>query len=288
MFNTTLQDQVFQIPDSFLPLLNPGDPTSITIFGVGAGPRRQAPRERAPGRRDLHRRDDPGQHRDRRRPHARRLHPDRGRDRPDERLPAQHHRRGRRRRSRSSARSPARSTSPSSSATQRHRHRRPRLPDAATRSSIPGVQLNGVFMLELNTFSTTKSIQTFKIKQGRRTATSTASSTTLRATSWSRRRRSTSSAASSSSWPASWSSPTRCTSAPRSQFRIELAGADPGIELIVNGTMHSRPDRRHRRSSTAASGSTATASSPAFRSASSADFGSRDRPQVLASAACSR
>ncbi len=31
-FNTTLQDQTFMIPDAFLPLLPPGAPTSITIF----------------------------------------------------------------------------------------------------------------------------------------------------------------------------------------------------------------------------------------------------------------
>ena len=37
MFNTTLQDQVFQIPDAFLPLLKPGDPTSITIYASAPG-----------------------------------------------------------------------------------------------------------------------------------------------------------------------------------------------------------------------------------------------------------
>ncbi|HEX4527586.1 MAG TPA: hypothetical protein VH108_12695 [Gaiellaceae bacterium] len=37
MFNTTKQDQVFQIPDDFLPLLHPGDPTSITIFKSAPG-----------------------------------------------------------------------------------------------------------------------------------------------------------------------------------------------------------------------------------------------------------
>ncbi len=37
MFNTTLQDQVFQIPDDFLPLLHPGDPTTITIFKSAPG-----------------------------------------------------------------------------------------------------------------------------------------------------------------------------------------------------------------------------------------------------------
>ncbi|HEX6130266.1 MAG TPA: hypothetical protein VF044_00950, partial [Actinomycetota bacterium] len=37
MFNTTLQDQVFQVPDAFLPLLDPGDPTTITIYGAAPG-----------------------------------------------------------------------------------------------------------------------------------------------------------------------------------------------------------------------------------------------------------
>ncbi|MHC4396737.1 MAG: hypothetical protein ACYS1A_13895 [Planctomycetota bacterium] len=32
VFNTTLQDQIFTVPDSFLPLLEPGDPTSIEIY----------------------------------------------------------------------------------------------------------------------------------------------------------------------------------------------------------------------------------------------------------------
>ena len=32
MFNTTMQDQNFNIPDSFLPLLKPGDPTVINVF----------------------------------------------------------------------------------------------------------------------------------------------------------------------------------------------------------------------------------------------------------------
>ena len=34
MFNTTFQDQSFKIPDAFLPLLNPGDPTTIPIFAA--------------------------------------------------------------------------------------------------------------------------------------------------------------------------------------------------------------------------------------------------------------
>ena len=37
MFNTTLQDQAFKIPDAFLPLLKPGDPTTITIYGSAPG-----------------------------------------------------------------------------------------------------------------------------------------------------------------------------------------------------------------------------------------------------------
>jgi len=37
MFNTTRQDQVFQIPDDFLPLLHPGDPTTITIYASSPG-----------------------------------------------------------------------------------------------------------------------------------------------------------------------------------------------------------------------------------------------------------
>ena len=37
MFNTTLQDQVFNIPDAFLPLLQDGDPTSIVIYGSAPG-----------------------------------------------------------------------------------------------------------------------------------------------------------------------------------------------------------------------------------------------------------
>jgi hypothetical protein len=47
MFNTTKQDQVFQIPPDFLPLLHPGDPTSITIYkaapGLDGTPRPNAP-----------------------------------------------------------------------------------------------------------------------------------------------------------------------------------------------------------------------------------------------------
>jgi hypothetical protein len=37
MFNTTLQDQVFVIPDAFLPLINEGDPTTIEIFASAPG-----------------------------------------------------------------------------------------------------------------------------------------------------------------------------------------------------------------------------------------------------------
>ena len=37
MFNTTLKEKTFVIPDAFLPLLNPGDPTSITIFAAAPG-----------------------------------------------------------------------------------------------------------------------------------------------------------------------------------------------------------------------------------------------------------
>ena len=37
MFNTTLQDQVFDIPDAFLPLLDEGDPTTIEIFAAAPG-----------------------------------------------------------------------------------------------------------------------------------------------------------------------------------------------------------------------------------------------------------
>jgi len=37
MFNTTMQDQSFDIPDAFLPLLDPGDPTTIEIFGAAPG-----------------------------------------------------------------------------------------------------------------------------------------------------------------------------------------------------------------------------------------------------------
>ena len=37
MFNTTRQDQTFQIPQDFLPLLNPGDPTTLTIFKSAPG-----------------------------------------------------------------------------------------------------------------------------------------------------------------------------------------------------------------------------------------------------------
>ena len=47
MFNTTLKTKVFQIPDSFLPLLRPGDPTTITIFksapGIDGQPNPNAP-----------------------------------------------------------------------------------------------------------------------------------------------------------------------------------------------------------------------------------------------------
>src|SRR4051794_1362516 len=37
MFNTTLHDKTFQIPDDFLPLLHPGDPTTLTIFSAAPG-----------------------------------------------------------------------------------------------------------------------------------------------------------------------------------------------------------------------------------------------------------
>src|SRR5262249_24208511 len=37
MFNTTRQEQNFKIPDAFLPLLHPGDPTTITIFAAAPG-----------------------------------------------------------------------------------------------------------------------------------------------------------------------------------------------------------------------------------------------------------
>ncbi|HXG48652.1 MAG TPA: calcium-binding protein, partial [Methylomirabilota bacterium] len=36
-FNTTLADQTFTIPEAFLPLLKPGDPTSINVFGSEPG-----------------------------------------------------------------------------------------------------------------------------------------------------------------------------------------------------------------------------------------------------------
>ena len=37
MFNTTLRDKTFKIPDAFLPLLHPGEPTEITIYGSAPG-----------------------------------------------------------------------------------------------------------------------------------------------------------------------------------------------------------------------------------------------------------
>ena len=37
MFNTTLQNQTFQVPQAFLPLLGPNDPTSITIYAAAPG-----------------------------------------------------------------------------------------------------------------------------------------------------------------------------------------------------------------------------------------------------------
>ena len=37
MFNTTRQDQTFTIPANFLPLLKPGDPTTINIFASAPG-----------------------------------------------------------------------------------------------------------------------------------------------------------------------------------------------------------------------------------------------------------
>ena len=37
MFNTTLQEQTFKIPDAFLPLLKPGEPTTITIHAAAPG-----------------------------------------------------------------------------------------------------------------------------------------------------------------------------------------------------------------------------------------------------------
>ena len=37
MFNTTMRDRHFKIPDAFLPLLHPGEPTEIVIFGSAPG-----------------------------------------------------------------------------------------------------------------------------------------------------------------------------------------------------------------------------------------------------------
>ncbi len=37
MFNTTLRDKTFKIPDAFLPLLHPGEPTEIVIYGAAPG-----------------------------------------------------------------------------------------------------------------------------------------------------------------------------------------------------------------------------------------------------------
>ena len=37
MFNTTLADQVFNLPQSFLPLIKAGDPTSVSIFASAPG-----------------------------------------------------------------------------------------------------------------------------------------------------------------------------------------------------------------------------------------------------------
>ena len=117
MFNTTRQDQEFKIPDAFLPLLHPGDPTHDHDLRLGARASTGcATRTRRRAARSTSSRRSPRDH-DRRRHHAHRLHPDRGRG--GRRQPAC----GSRspapsaRRSRSSARSPARSTSTSSSAT---------------------------------------------------------------------------------------------------------------------------------------------------------------------------
>ncbi len=49
MFNTTRQDQSFQIPQDFLPLLNPGDPTTLTIFKSAPGPDGQRSANAPPG-----------------------------------------------------------------------------------------------------------------------------------------------------------------------------------------------------------------------------------------------
>src|SRR5262249_17403612 len=38
MFNSTRQDVVFQVPQAFLPLLDPGDPTTLTIFSAAPRP----------------------------------------------------------------------------------------------------------------------------------------------------------------------------------------------------------------------------------------------------------
>jgi len=48
MFNTTLQHQVFDIPESFLPLLDPEDPTTLEIYAASPGLDGLPPEDAAP------------------------------------------------------------------------------------------------------------------------------------------------------------------------------------------------------------------------------------------------
>ncbi len=115
---------------------------------------------------------------------------------------------------------------------------------ALNSSSIPGVQLDGVFLLELNTFASVKSVDTFKIK--RRTLASgrevfdgfehDAAGHLLVASEQLDVVGGFKLVMSGELIVAN----TLHISA-EVQFRIELAGADPGIELLVNGTMNLAP-----------------------------------------------
>ena len=239
MFNTTLRDQVFQIPDSFLPLLNPGDPTSITIFASAPGLDGKRRANAPPGGEiyivatiqaniaiggvltldgfiQIEAAIDPA--------------------------------------------TGFRLKITGAVGTQipflgslagtlnftvfigdaEHTGIVGRVFLTLNSNSIPGVQLNGVFMLELNTFSTTKSVETFQInKDGNGHFTGFAhdaaghlvvATQTLDVVGGFKLLMAGELIVAD----------TLHISA-EVQFRIEAGGADPGIELIVNGTMHLDP-----------------------------------------------
>ena len=163
MFNTTLRDQTFKIPDAFLPLLHPGEPTEITIYGSAPGLDGQR-RSDAPAGGEVYVKatiqaqltiggvlDAQRLHR-----HHRGHRPDRhgllqgrrrrGHDHPVPRLADR-----------------CRSTSPCTSATRTGVVGRIQLTLGS--NAIPGVRFNGQFLLEINTFATSQQIQTFAVNQ---------------------------------------------------------------------------------------------------------------------------